>query len=557
MRQYKYRLIVRDVGIGVAILGAVITIGQIVYPKDKLLPLVSVQGYSLGIRSTNDAKAALTNHYKQATLTLHGGDKTETASFAEIGIDIDEDTAIAKAVRYPWYQRIIPFSSLAVMIARDVPLSASYDTERLDYFATQTAQKLFNPAVNATVSVSNGKAMLVSAKPSREYTKESVAAAIKSATYVPKTSTIPTAIVKPAARTDDQVRVVLSEAQKAAGLSLTLELSGEKITVSKSTLSSWLEVAEVEGLLRLGLKTDVVKTYLADIQVKVYKAPGTTAVELLDGVEVSRSVGQTGRGIDMDQAIASLQKALQGPESQQITLSVVELVPQVTYDRKRSNTSAGLSILLSDILKARGNYALAVLDLTGDRDASVNGNKQFTSASTYKLFVAYAVFKEIEAGNMSWSDTINGKTVSKCFEDMIVVSDNNCAKAFGESIGWNVIDTMMDGLGLTNTQVQGGNHLTTANDLARFLYKLETGSLLSSADRTKLIDLMKRQIYRSGIPAGTGVTTADKVGFLDALLHDAAIVYGPKPYVLVVLSDGSSWSQVADAAKQIQAFMGQ
>ena len=139
---------------------------------------------------------------------------------------------------------------------------------------------------------------------------------------------------------------------------------------------------------------------------------------------------------------------------------------------------------------------------------------------------------------------------------MIVKSDNSCAVALGQTVGWQNINDMMTDLGLTNTQVVSGDQRTTANDLALFLYKLQSGTLLSSGDRTRLLDDMKRQIYRQGIPAGTGVTVANKVGFLYALLHDAGIVYGPKStYVVVIMSNNSSWSQLADAAKQIHNFL--
>lgn len=45
---------------------------------------------------------------------------------------------------------------------------------------------------------------------------------------------------------------------------------------------------------------------------------------------------------------------------------------------------------------------------------------------------------------------------------------------------------------------------------------------------------------------------ADKVGFLDGLLHDAAIVYSDKgDYSMVILTDGSSWDAIAEAASTI------
>jgi beta-lactamase class A len=65
---------------------------------------------------------------------------------------------------------------------------------------------------------------------------------------------------------------------------------------------------------------------------------------------------------------------------------------------------------------------------------------------------------------------------------------------------------------------------------------------------------MKRQNYRRGIPAGIGAngTVADKVGFLDGLLHDAGLVYSQKgDFILVILTEGSSWSDIAALTQSI------
>ena len=225
-----------------------------------------------------------------------------------------------------------------------------------------------------------------------------------------------------------------------------------------------------------------------------------------------------------------------------------------------SDRNAALTSLLGNIVANKGDYAIAVNSIGSGLRGSKNGDKQYTSTSTYKLFVAYAVFKEVEAGRLSWSDTVDGQSATGCFDDMIRISKNSCVKAFGDRIGWSKIDTMMENLGLTSTQVVYGDQLTTANDLALFMSKLESGTLLSSVDKIRLISLMKVQVYRSGIPAGVGAGTevADKVGFLDGLLHDAAIVYGPKgTYVVIILSNGSSWAALADAASQVHNFMSQ
>src|SRR6185369_1798700 len=112
-----------------------------------------------------------------------------------------------------------------------------------------------------------------------------------------------------------------------------------------------------------------------------------------------------------------------------------------------------LQELLDRLVTAKGNYAIAVIELNG-LHASTNGDKQYTAASTYKLFIAYAVFQQINSGELQWTDTVmTDRSAEECLRLMIVRSDNDCPEAFGNLIGWQNVDDMMDGLGLHNTQV--------------------------------------------------------------------------------------------------------
>jgi beta-lactamase class A len=554
----KHRRVLRDAGFGVAGFALLTVLIQIFYPSGRLLPSVEVQGMKLGNQSVAGAQKELDKKYQTASVTVQAGSKKIHAPLAQIGVDIDQAATIRDAASYPLWQRFIPFSSLVIMTERDTTVRMRYDDERLKYFAEQVAKDAYVAPVNATVKVTLGKATLVPAKPSQEFPADKTVKTFRETAFAPKTTLKLKAVNKPAERTDEEVKGVLSEAQKAADKPVDVTLENERLVADSATIGSWLDFAEdTGGNLQLTLKTDAVQKYLEQIQTKIYKAPGTTKIKLVDGKEVERTTGVTGRGIDMPKAIELLGAAIRS-DNRTVTVPVVDLAPKVVYERTLSNTDAGLAALLNDIVKAKGNYGIAVMEL-GGRSGKANGNKQYTAASTYKLFVAYAVFKEIDAGTMHWTDgVVNGMNVEQCFDAMIVKSDNPCAKTLGDNIGWGKIDGQMDGLGLTSTNVASGNMLTTASDLALFLYKLENGTLVSSTHRARLLDAMKRQIYRSGIPAGTGVSVADKVGFIDGLLHDAGIVYGPKrSYVLVIMSNGSSWSQLADAAKQVHNFLKQ
>lgn len=551
----QHRRLLRRLLVGFVGLAILSVVGQLMYPSSRVLPSVAIAGQNIGGQSQTHVVAQLNATYAKAKVVLKAGDKTFTRSFAEIGIDPRSEETVQQAAHYSFAQRLVPFSSLFIMVNRDTPLRVRIDDERLRYFAEQVEKEAFVPAENASITVKGDDVRLVSAKPSKTYPTQRVVRAIKQAAFQPSTVVRVTPQTAPAERTDQEVQSVLHEAKRAINTPLTLTLGDETISVEKATIGSWLDFTEnpASKQLELTLKAETVKKYLDGVQKKIYKAPGTTRVQLIDGREVSRTNGEPGRGIDADKTLAALKDAINKGTKITLTVPIAVLPAKVVYDRQYSNGDAGLTALLADLAGSKG-YGISVMEL-GGRSANINGNKQFVAASTYKLFVAYAVFKQIEAGQMKWSDSIAGRTVEGCFEVMIVRSDNPCAKALGDRIGWQRVEDMMKTLGLNNTELSPQLY-TTANDLALFLYKLENGSLLSAGDKARLVDAMKRQIYRSGIPAGTGLTVADKVGFIDSYIHDAGIVYGAKgPYVLVIMTSGSSWSSIADAARQINTFL--
>lgn len=547
--------LVRRVYLSLAGLLLLVVVAQLLYPAGRLLPGVEVAGQRVGGQTALVASRELSKKYDKATVAFKTDDKTFTKRLDEVGVDVDTWNTARRAAHYAFGERLIPFSSLAIMLHRDTPMQAHFDDERLRYFGQQVEKDGFVAAVNASITVKGDKVELVSAKPSKAYPAQRVTSALKVATFMPRTEVRLKPQTTQAPRTDEEVKGVLGEAQKAVNTPLTLTLANEKVALSKATIGSWLDFPEdpASMSLRLGFKADAVKKYLDSIQGKVYKAPGTTKVQLIDGREVSRTAGEPGRGIDNDKAVAVLSDAVKKGETVTVVIPIATLPAKVVFERQYSNGDAGLTALLADLASAKG-FGISVMEL-GGRSANLNGNKKFVAASTYKLFVAYAVFKEIEAGRMAWTDGFNGQTVSSCFDAMIRVSNNPCAKAFGDRIGWQNIENQMHDLGLSATELSPSLY-TTANDLSLFLYKLENGSLVSAPDKARLIELMKNQIYRQGIPKGTGATVADKVGFIDSYIHDAGIVYGARgPYVLVIMTRGSSWAQIADAAAQINAFL--
>lgn len=532
---------------------------QIVYPSGRTLPMVNAGGAPVGGQSVDDVTKQLQAYYDKATLTIQTEKGSTTKQLREIGVDIDYKATAERAAGYAWWERIIPFSSVGIMLGRNTLPVTDFDKQRVEYFAEQTQAERFVPSKDAGAGIKKGKVVLVPAQPSYAYPAAAIRKAVYAGGFSNKTVIRMESVIKPAARSDEQVKKVLPAVQKIVDRAVVLTLPAQKKTLSKETTITWVSFTpKATKQLAVGINQQAVAIYVADLKAATDKAPGTTIISIVDGAEAGRRGDGDGLGVDAAATTAAIVGALEGTASGNITVPVAVTPATIVYERTYSKTSKGLGVLLGDVATAKGGYGMAVIELGGgNRANSANGDKQFTSASTFKLFVAYGVFQRMASGSMHWSDIIyGGKNAEKCFDDMIVVSDNNCAIAFGNIVGWGNVQTMMKNLGLTHTQVVAGNHLTTANDLALLLQKLQDGSLVSSGDRDRLINAMKRNIYRAGIPAGTGVTVANKVGFIDGYLNDAAIVYGPKAtYIMVILSKGSTWAQIADATKQVYAYL--
>lgn len=236
-----------------------------------------------------------------------------------------------------------------------------------------------------------------------------------------------------------------------------------------------------------------------------------------------------------------------------------------------SVSSKGLQDVLDDWTAVHGSgYRVVVRSLDSKSVAASYKDKVATiPASTYKLFVSYAAYHSAEKGTLSLDTALeNGLTIEQCIEEAIVSSDNDCAESIGDYIGWETIDTIDAKAGFADTDIDNydtdgsytGDKQSTASDVAELLTELYRGKLLNAVHTDALLGYMKRQVYRTGIPAGSlGVVVADKVGFLDGLTHDVAIVYAPKgSYVLVIMSTmGSNWANIKDLSEDIYTYFSQ
>jgi len=145
------------------------------------------------------------------------------------------------------------------------------------------------------------------------------------------------------------------------------------------------------------------------------------------------------------------------------------------------------------------------------------------------------------------------RTLAQLGELMITVSSNLATNLLIARLGVENIQRGVHALGADGMRVLRGvedpkafraglNNTTTARALERLMGAIAGGEAVDAASSGAMREILERQTFNDGIPAGlpAGTRVAHKTGEITAIQHDAAIVYAPRPFVLVVLTRGIS-----------------
>ncbi|AHB42140.1 hypothetical protein RAAC3_TM7C00001G0278 [Candidatus Saccharibacteria bacterium RAAC3_TM7_1] len=551
--------------IGLVILGGFIVV-QLFYPTDRLPLFASIDGLDVSGWKNKDAAWQLDHGMASQRIAVKLGDAKasyDKALPSDIGLKVENSSRLATR-DYPWYLRLVPTSLLWYGFVQPDG-QPRYETNKKvakSYLNNKLGKSCDIPAKNATLTYKDDTLQLVSAINGGKCDESEALAsltAVRPRLDAPSTVTIPVKTVKPSVN-DEQATKVKEQLLAVTRDGVILSVNGKDQTLKQADVLSWLTFTSKDDALRYDINQSKANAYLTKhVTPLVAKPAGQTVITTLDFTVMSQKLGATGQTLDLTKTLASIKAVLESKTSAAKT-AIMSVSPKVVYQRTYTHTSLGISALITHYVADHpGTFGVSFQELAGQgRIAQYNGSRVFVTASTYKLFVAYGTLKRVDAGTWKWSDkNINGgRDLATCFDDMIVKSDNECAKAMLLKIGLSTLTNEIQALGLTGSSFMHTNIETTPNDLRSYLIMLQNGSLpISSASRSRLLDAMKRQVYRQGIPAGASGTVADKVGFLWALLHDAAIVYSPKgTYVLVVMTDKSSWANIADLTRKIESL---
>lgn len=218
-----------------------------------------------------------------------------------------------------------------------------------------------------------------------------------------------------------------------------------------------------------------------------------------------------------------------------------------------------------------GFVGVTAVHVESGRRLSVRGGETFQMASVFKVPVAIAVFKRVDAGKLDPASPvvlraadhrtgpgpIDGhftpgmtRTVFELAEAAIVDSDNTAVdKLVALAGGPSAVQATLRGLGLRGIDVSldekgmgaawkknpaafeaGPRNAATPDAAAALLSRLFKGELLSRASTDRLTDSLRRcrtgdRRIRAGVPAGTEVF--DKTGTMGGSTNDVGVVALP------------------------------
>jgi beta-lactamase class A len=205
-----------------------------------------------------------------------------------------------------------------------------------------------------------------------------------------------------------------------------------------------------------------------------------------------------------------------------------------------------------------GIYGVYVTNLVDGKEYGINENVEVQAASLMKLPLMVAFYKKFEAGEVSLStvyslreqDKIGGSgslyyknageeyTYRELLELMGNQSDNTAMGVIRSAVGAEYTQELMNEIGMRDSDFN--QNMTTAYDMGVLLKGIYDGSLLTKKSSDEILGFITKTIYEKHMAAGipTGVRVAHKYGREIHVVNDAGIVYGRKPFVLVLVSDG-------------------
>jgi beta-lactamase class A len=273
-----------------------------------------------------------------------------------------------------------------------------------------------------------------------------------------------------------------------------------------------------------------------------------------------------------------------GPAEYSSTEPVMDSLPEA--DRER--VEKALEEARQEIEDYNGVAGLYVWDLEGNYGYGIRPEEEFFTASIIKVPIMVAVYREIDAGELEFSQEIEIKeedwaagagwlqwekagtkqTVGDLLLLMMTQSDNVAANALVRTVGGpDRINEVARSMGAEDTllyqkvssergAVPALDNRSTPRDMATMMRQIAEGKAASEKSCGYMIDLMHEDKLDWWLDAGLpdGVDAANKAGWLYRVYDEAGIVEeGDHRYVIAILSKHGG-ADVDQGQKMIEAL---
>ncbi len=268
-----------------------------------------------------------------------------------------------------------------------------------------------------------------------------------------------------------------------------------------------------------------------------------------------------------------------------LVLFLVVLLPTVALADDLTSTLERM------IAAHHGKVALFAKDLTTGKTIAINADTPVQTASVIKLPLFLQAYEQVDTGKLQLGDRIEltkdnqvpgsgvlammgpglKLTVKDTLTLMMVLSDNTATNLAIDTVGLRPTNDMLSSMGLKNTyfykkvykraegpmppdQKKFGLGKTTAAEMALVMEAVYRCPLKNRNLCLEMITIMRQQQYRDMLPRYLEVqdatedlsAIADKIGALDAVRADVALVYSKNGPVVISIftydNEDKSWT---------------
>lgn len=537
---------------------------QCAWPQDLTRPFIKIGINNFGLKNQENLSRELNGNFIDSKIRLKFRGRIEDFSILEIGGKLDFVEAQRAAFNYTMIERITPFSLFWPFEINNIEYK--FDNDRLENFINNYAKNHKIEPRNAELKISEqGKAFIRDFEKGYEVNKKELKKEIvsfgknspkKEIVEVSTTTKFPQKMNKYFEQAKKQVDRILSKE-----LEFKYQLAGiNKIYIVEITdLSKWVQLNDDGYSVKVEVNAEEYKKFIQKINLEQEVKPGLTSIKIIDGVEVGREVGKPGLRVSFENNLTEIIDYFNGKKpNNSFVLKIENTSPIEKRNYVYSFSQAGLQAKINEIGR-RYDVRISLRQLDGNMwGATWRGGEATPSASTYKLFVALRLFKEIDDGVINWDGAIAGTPIKSCFYQMIIISTNACAEAWLKHYSRSDMNNFVRSIGISSaTNFMGNGPITTsAEDLRKTIAGVYLGNLSSRDNRNILLDHLARQQWRSGIPAGSKGRVYDKVGFLWNYVHDAAVVEHPRgTYSVAIMTKNANYTTIAKITRELEAFM--